>query len=306
MNLLQSTPDISVVMGVRNAADTIESTIESLTSQQGPEFEIIVVDDGSTDDTAAILKTLAARDPRLRLFHSPPRGLTASLIDACSDARGQFLVRQDAGDWSLPGRFAKQIERLESSPEAVLCSCYVRFTVDDDVMIQIKQIPQELLQDGLTGPSQHGAVMMRRSAYIQAGGYRRMFYYAQDIDLWSRMAELGTHLVVPEVLYRSEASAGSISGSHRAEQARFHRIIVACTKARRSGASEEPFLRQAEQLSERCRKLRKSRRRMAAGHYFIGSCLMNSHPELARRYLNLALRDNPFHIRARLKLFRLH
>lgn len=305
MNLLQSTPDISVVMGVRNAADTIESTIESLTSQQGPDFEIVIVDDGSTDETATILKSLAASDSRLRLFHSPPRGLTESLIDACSAARGQYLVRQDAGDWSLPGRFAKQIERLEACPEAVLCSCYVRFTVDDNVMVQIKQIPQELLQDGLTGPSQHGSVMMRRSAYIQAGGYRRMYYYAQDIDLWSRMTELGPHLVVPEVLYRSEASAGSISGSHRAEQDRFHRIIVACTKARRSGASEEPFLRQAEQLSERCRKLSKSRWRMAAGHYFIGSCLANTHPELARRYLNLALCQNPFHVRARVKLLRL-
>ena len=306
MNLLNHYPDISVVMGVRNSADTIATTIDSLASQQGPSFEMIVIDDGSTDETGNILDSLASRDPRLRVFHRPQRGLTVSLIEACSEAKGRYLARQDSGDWSLPGRFAKQMQCLETAPEAVLCSSYVRCTVDDDVTIEVKRVSQEDLQDGLTGPAHHGSVMMRRSSYIDTGGYRPMFYYAQDIDLWSRFAETGCHLVIPEVLYRAEASPGSISGSRRAEQEQFHRIIVACANARRSGLSEASFLKKADQLSDRCRKLRPSRKRLAAGNYFIGSCLLPSHPDLARFYLEAALTNNPFHIRARLKLYQLY
>ena len=98
MNLLHPVPDISVVMGVRNAADTITSTLESLFSQQGPSFEIVIVNDGSTDQTPVILDSLAVRDPRLRVIHAQPRGLTVSLIDACEAAQGRYLARQDAGD----------------------------------------------------------------------------------------------------------------------------------------------------------------------------------------------------------------
>jgi len=305
MNSFQFKPDVSVVMGVRNAADTIASTVESLTSQQGPSLEILIVDDGSTDDTGIILQSLASRDSRLRVLSGPPRGLTACLIDGCSAAQGRYIARQDAGDWSLPGRFAAQLECLEASSGAVLCSTHVRCTVGDDITIELKQVPEESLQDGLTGPAHHGSVMMRRDAYFKSGGYRSMFYFAQDIDLWSRLTELGSHLVVPKVLYRAEASPGSISGSRRAEQEQFHRMIVACTNARRSGASEAPFLLEAEQLSQRCRQLRRSPKRIAAGNYFIGSCLLSSHPELARNYLKAAIKNNPLHLRARLKLMRL-
>jgi glycosyltransferase involved in cell wall biosynthesis len=305
MNLTNAAPDISVVMGVRNAEDTIASTLASLTSQQGPSFEVIIVDDGSTDKTLATLQDLALRDDRLRVFHASPRGLTVSLIDACAAARGRYLVRQDAGDWSLPGRFEKLMACLEANSDAVLCSSYVRCIVDDDVTISVKKVPPEKLQDGLTGPACHGSVMMRRSAYERAGGYRSMFYFAQDLDLWSRLTELGSHLVVPEILYKAEASPGSISGSRRVEQEKFYNLIVACTKARRTGASEAPFLLKAEHLAQRCRRLRRSRRRIAAGNYFIGSCLEAEHPDLARRYLQAALANNPLHLRARFKLQRL-
>jgi len=158
------------------------------------------------------------------------------------------------------------------------------------------------LADGLTGPAIHGSVMMRRSAYERAGGYRPMFYFAQDIDLWSRMVELGSHLVVPEVLYEATLSPGSISGSRRREQEAFHALIVAATRARRGGQPEAPVLEEAEALSERCRGLRAQPRRQADGAYFIGACLSRERPDLARQYLRQALALNPWHLKARLKL----
>jgi hypothetical protein len=147
--------------------------------------------------------------------------------------------------------------------------------------------------------------MMRRSTYEQAGGYRAAFYYAQDIDLWSRMVELGPHLVVPEVLYEATLSPDSISGTRRQEQQQFHALIVGATEARRSGDSEQPWLAEAEALSERCRHAPRNPLREAAGAYFIGACLVDEHPDLARSYLLQAVKLNPWHWKARLKLSRL-
>jgi len=301
-----SSPLVSVVMGVRNSADTLPSTLASLTDQLGVYFEIVVVNDGSSDATGEILADLAGQDARLRVVTRPGQGLTRSLIDGCALARGTFIARQDAGgDRSLPGRLARQVFCLEEHPEASLCSSHARLVVPEGATAAINTVDETTLADGLTGPAYHGSVMMRRSTYEQAGGYRAAFYYAQDIDLWSRMVELGPHLVVPEVLYEATLSPDSISGSRRQEQQQFHALIVGATEARRSGDSEQPWLAEAEALSERCRHAPRNPRREAAGAYFIGACLLDEHPDLARSYLLQAVKLNPWHWKARLKLSRL-
>lgn len=276
-------PLVSVVMGVRNGATSLAATLDSLTGQEGVNLEIVVINDGSSDDTGALLAARAAAEPRLRVLERPGRGLTRSLIEGCQAARGSFIARQDAGDLSLPGRLLRQLRCLKQHPEASLCSTHVRLVVPEGATVRVNAPEPAELADGLTGPAIHGSVMMRRSAYARAGGYRPMFYFAQDIDLWSRMVELGTHLVVPEVLYEATLSPGSISGSRRREQ-------------------EAPVLKEAEALSERCRGLRAQPRRQADGAYFIGACLSREHPDLARRYLRQALALNPWHLKARLKL----
>jgi len=301
-----SSPLVSVVMGVRNSADSLPSTLASLTDQLGVDFEIVVVNDGSSDATGEILADLAGQDARLRVVTRPGQGLTRSLIDGCAFARGTFIARQDAGgDRSLPGRLARQVLCLEEHPEASLCSSHARLVVPEGATAAINTVDETALADGLTGPAYHGSVMMRRSTYEQAGGYRAAFYYAQDIDLWSRMVELGPHLVVPEVLYEATLSPDSISGSRRQEQQQFHALIVGATEARRSGDSEQPWLAEAEALSERCRHAPRNPLREAAGAYFIGACLLDEHPDLARSYLLQAVKLNPWHWKARLKLSRL-
>lgn len=298
------TPLVSVVMGVRNGAASLDTTLASLCTGQDLDLEIVVVNDGSTDATASILDAWAARESRLRVLHREGRGLTRSLIEGCATAQGQYIARQDAGDISLPGRLQHQLQTLEADQDAGLCSTHVRLVVEEGVTVTVNRLPEEALADGLTGPAIHGSVMMRRSAYEQAGGYRSAFYYAQDLDLWSRMVEAGTHRVVPELLYEASIAPGSISGSRRREQEAFHALIVGATAARRSGASEAPWLERAERLSQQCRQARRSPRREARGAYFIAACLEAEHPALARRYLEQALELNPWHLRARLRLLR--
>jgi glycosyltransferase involved in cell wall biosynthesis len=301
------TPLVSVVMGVRNGGSELAETLESLTTQQGVGYEIIVVNDGSTDGTADLLAEWSARDPRLVVLHRSGRGLTASLIEGCQLARGTYLARQDSGDRSLPGRLAAQVACLQADPEASLCSTFVRLLVPEGATLTVNSPDEATLADGLTGPAHHGSVMMLKSIYEKAGGYRLAFHYAQDIDLWTRLVELGTHRVVPHILYEATVAPGSISGSRRKEQEEFYAYIVNLTHARRQGLSESSWLAKAEALSVSCKNgVFKGRRKGAAnGAYFIAACLENENPQLAAKYFRQALDLNPLHMKARLKLFRL-
>jgi len=302
--MTSAAPWVSVVMGVRNGIDSLEATLTSLTQGQNLDFEVIVINDGSTDQTAPLLERLAGQDPRIRVLNRQGRGLTRALIEGCQEARGFYIARQDAGDRSLPGRLEAQVACLQEDPEAALCSCHVRQVIPEGVTTRIQQVAEDKLADGLNGPAAHGTVMMRRDAYERVGGYRSSFYYAQDIDLWSRLVECGRHRVLPEVLYESTISPGSISGSRRREQEQFHHLIVGATRARRAGQSESQWLEQAERLSSSCRKAPRDPRREANGAYFIAACLASEHPELSRRYLARTLALNPWHLKARLRRLR--
>ncbi|MCP9927899.1 glycosyltransferase family 2 protein [Cyanobium sp. CH-040] len=306
-----SAPQVSVVMAVRNGGPSLAATLESVLSQGDVPLEFVVVDDGSTDHTPELLAQHAARDSRLHVITTAPRGLTQALISGCEAAQGQWIARQDAGDQSMPGRLARQLALVRADPSAVLCSSAARFVVpsrpgagaeESPLELFVSRIPELRLQSGLEGPSHHGSVMFSRAAYRQVGGYRAPFYFAQDIDLWSRLVELGRHRVHPEVLYQADASPGSISGQHRREQLNFHALIRRASAARRRGLSETPWLAKAERLSARCPDSRTEIRRKARGAYFIAACLRGRHPQACRAYLREALRLDPLHLRARLRL----
>ena len=108
---------ISVVIAVRDGARYLEPSLASVLQQQGTAFELIVVDDGSTDATGAMLDRLASQDSRLVVVHAEPRGFTAALSEAIARSQGRYLARHDADDLSLPGRFEQQARFLDDHPE---------------------------------------------------------------------------------------------------------------------------------------------------------------------------------------------
>jgi glycosyltransferase involved in cell wall biosynthesis len=293
-------PLVSVVMGVRNGGAALLESINSILEQRGVEFEFIIIDDGSTDDTESVLSDVCANDSRVKLIKRKPSGLTISLIEGCKAANGKYIARQDAHDYSLPNRLSNQVATLEANPDASMSSSHVKFITQERATVFTKLNTDSIVNDGLSGII-HGSTMFRKDSYFKVGGYRHQFYYAQDVDLWSRLVEVGEHIVIPEVLYENCLYPGSISGSKRKEQIALHKLITKATRARRSGADESIWLNKAFIFSNKCRKNTAHKGDNSNGAYFIGSCLARSNPLLAKKYFDMSIKSNPFNLRARLK-----
>jgi glycosyltransferase involved in cell wall biosynthesis len=306
------TPAVSVVMSVYNGATTLAATMDSVLSQEGVDFEFIVIDDGSGDGSEVLLDGYSRRDDRVRVIHQDHKGLTPALIRGCSAARGKYLARQDAGDESLAGRLARQWDFLEANPSVVLTSVGTRFIgpegefLYDAVQVgdELQRGLEQLTAERLRGPSHHGSTMFRQAAYKAVGGYRDQFFVAQDLDLWTRLAEAGRCVATPEVLYEATWQLGALSHLHRRQQVLAVRTICACRERRRRGQSEQPVLGRLG--GGRARPVRRwnTPRGLsdARFHYFIGSLLAPHHADDARRHLRQAVRSWPWHVKAWVKL----
>jgi len=302
-----SEPRVSVVMSVYNGASSLRKSIESILSQEGVELEFVVIDDGSTDCSGAIVDELADRDSRIRVVHQSNTGLTRALIRGCAMATGTYIARQDCGDLSLPGRLLAEVQLMEAHPKAALVSCGTRILGPKgeslyDVLIPEEEATSKLLADDpdvLRGPW-HGSVLFRRDVYERSGGYRREFYFAQDLDLWTRLVEHGTHQVSPSILYQASFTLGSISSLQRRNQLACKRLIVECARLRRAGMDEANTLAQACAISMDRRKSQSHD--VAAASYFVGMCLRNRGDPRSRQYFWDALRANPVHVKAVVRL----
>jgi hypothetical protein len=137
--------------------------------------------------------------------------------------------------------------------------------------------------------------------YEEVGGYRPEFYFAQDLDLWLRLAERGQHIVIPEILYQATVGITSISGLFRSEQVETARLILECGRLRREGRSEATALEAARRIRPSKRR-RNERRGRARALYFIGVCLKRRHNPRAQDYFRRALRTYPLHLKSAARL----
>ena len=153
--------------------------------------------------------------------------------------------------------------------------------------------------DSMTGPH-HGTVMFRKSSYNAVGGYRPQFYFAQDLDLWSRLIETGRLGWVHQGLYQVRFTADSISAKNREEQHKLKKIIEACTRLRRKGDSEDALLKNAEKI--RPPHLSSGNKSSWEAEYFIASCLHRRKDPIAMSYFWNVVRKKPVSIKAWYKL----
>jgi len=306
-------PTVSVVMGVYNDAERVGASVRGILAQTFRDFELVVVDDGSTDGTREVLDRLAITDPRVVLLSKPNGGLTKALIAGCTMARGEFIARQDSDDYSLPTRLEKLVALLSTNASLGFVSSGTEYVGPaDEYLFSITrttdpQIATQRLLFDREGPPAHGSVMFRRTLYEQVGGYRPQFYYSQDSDLWLRMAEVSQIGYVDEVLYRHRKESGSISGARRSVQSQFAGIAHACRATRLAGRSEAELLDEARQLCDATIESIGMQRADSepdrhAINYMIGSQLAQNGDPRARAYLLRVLKTRPTHARAWIRL----
>jgi glycosyltransferase involved in cell wall biosynthesis len=193
-------------MPVYNAQAYVRQATESILNQTFGDFEFIIINDGSTDDSRKILEELARRDARIRLVSRPNTGYTKALNEALGMARAPYLARMDADDISLPDRFEKQLEYLRAHPECVLVGSRI-LTIDPfgsplyepRHKLVHEAIEAELLA-GVGWAIVHPASMMVREVVDALGGYRPEMEPSEDLDLFLRLAEKGKIANLPEVL----------------------------------------------------------------------------------------------------------
>jgi glycosyltransferase involved in cell wall biosynthesis len=205
---------VTVLMAVHNGERHLRAAVESVLGQTFRDLELLVVDDASTDGSRAIVESYG--DPRARVVvNAENLGLTRSLNRGLAEARGVYVARQDADDVSAPDRLARQVGELERRPElALLASSYRRIDDDGrdaggrDVPLTPVGIRWRLL---FLNAFTHSSVVFRRSVVEELGGYDESVVYAQDYDLWSRIAERHEVAALPEYLVSYRRSAVSMT-----------------------------------------------------------------------------------------------
>lgn len=205
-------PRVSVVLPVFNAAATIRRAVESIRAQRWTNWEMVAVDDGSTDGTSEILRELARVEPRIRIIEQVHAGVAAAANAAAGAARGELIARMDADDVSHPERLAEQVAWLDApaNREVGVVGCLVEFggdrAVGEGYALHVDWVnslvtPEQIsLRRFVEAPLANPSVLFRRELIAQYGGYRDGDF-PEDYELWLRWLDAGVRMAkVPRVL----------------------------------------------------------------------------------------------------------
>ena len=310
---LSPVPRVSVLLPLRDGERFVREAVDSILAQTFTDFELIVVDDGSTDGGPDLVRSYD--DPRLRLVTLPVAGgISRALHAGLAVSTAALVARMDADDVSLPERFAAQVAFLAAHPEVVAVGV-TPVLMDQDgggqrpypLLTRDAELRRRLTDKG---PFCHGSVLMRRSALEAAGGYRSEQEPAEDYGLWLRLAAHGQLANLPQALYRLRIGDHSVSFRQQARQQ--DRLVQLRQQAR--AALGDPALRWAG--------LRAGRRFYRAEQHGSGldleACfvrethelvcldLLRRGPLLAGRNLLLALALSPFNLRRLRQMWRFY
>jgi glycosyltransferase involved in cell wall biosynthesis len=201
-------------MSVYNGEKYLEQAIESILDQTFRDFEFIIINDGSTDETSQILQRKQRSDARINIYDQENRGLIASLNKGCRLAKGKYIARMDADDISVPDRFENQVNHLENHPETGVLGTWIKI-IDQGGAPQFSwRYPTDpslvkwtlLFRDCVAHPS----VMMRRQALLSLNFYRPEALHVEDYDLWARATTRTQIANLPQFLYIYRAWEGNI------------------------------------------------------------------------------------------------
>ena len=228
-------PLVSVVMITCNVERFLAEAIESVLSQSFRDFEFIIVDYGSTDKSKDIAASFAAKDSRVRLSEIPQCSYIEAKIASCSLPKGRYIAIQDADDVSLPERLKAEVDFMEKHPQIGLLGAAVQWidsqgkflTTAEDYPTEDQEI-RSLLKE--RNPFWHPTVLIRREAFVRAGGYRVAFTQSDDYDLWLRISEYYQCANLKQVVLKYRIHPQQLSLRKRREQ-------ILCVLAAQASAS---------------------------------------------------------------------
>jgi glycosyltransferase involved in cell wall biosynthesis len=228
-------------MAVRDGAAHVAEAVEGILAQTFTDFELVVLDDGSTDDTTEILARLS--DPRLVVVRNEENlGLTRSLNRGLALAHGEYVARHDADDRSRPERLERQVALLEASRDVVLCGTWAVLTDREGRPLGTFAPPSGGSELARLLPTAnqfvHGALLFRRRPIEELGCYRAAFRYAQDYDLVLRASERHRLANVPQPLYELRLHPGAIGFARAALQQRYVALAQQLARERRAGVPD--------------------------------------------------------------------
>lgn len=209
-------PSVTVLMSVYNGERWLSESIQSVLDQTFADFEFIIVNDGSIDQSLQIINQYAEQDLRVRLFDKPNTGLADSLNYGIARAKGVWIARQDADDVSEPDRLRKQWEFAQSIHGVVLIGSGFVLMEEEGKVGRKYTLPRNhmRLKRWLISGKRffpHSSAFFNRDIVQKIGGYRPRIQRAQDRDLWLRLVESGTVVCVDETLVKIRRHAKQIS-----------------------------------------------------------------------------------------------
>jgi glycosyltransferase involved in cell wall biosynthesis len=217
---------ITVLLPVYNAGPALKLAIDSVLAQSFRDFELLIIDDGSTDGSRDLIRACATTDVRVRtVLHERNMGLAATLNQGLQIASGGLVVRMDQDDEALPERLAHQLEFMQLHTEVLVAGSAVYHMgarPEFDRLVTPPTSPDELRETlQRYNCMYHPSVIMRRDAIVQMGGYRAEFRNAEDYDLWLRVSQLGALANSPRPLLRYRFSGSGMTLGRKWEQLSF-------------------------------------------------------------------------------------
>lgn len=224
-------PLLSIILPVFNGGKYLRDAIASILSQTFKDFELIILNDGSTDSSLEIIRSLASQDPRIVVVNRENRGLVATLNEGIALAKAAYIARMDADDIALQDRLIQQIQYMADHPQVVALG--TGYTLIDEDENLIKSFRPESENNKLQSlalerstPICHPTAIFVKSAFCSVGGYREHAYLAEDLDLWLRLGEIGEIRNLPEVHLYYRQHGASISESKQEKQLQIMDTVV--------------------------------------------------------------------------------
>jgi hypothetical protein len=247
---------VTVLLPVYNGSGTLVETIDSVLAQSHRDFELLVVDDRSTDGSGDLVDAAAARDQRIRLVrHDRNVGLAATLNEGLALARHDLVARIDQDDVALPERLAVQLAFMRAHPQLAVAGSWVYHmgaTPRHDRLVRLPIEPPDVRRALASANCvYHPSVMLRRDVILGLGGYRAAFANAEDYDLWLRVARVAEIANVARPLLRYRFSLGGMTLARKWEQMYYVCLAQVNDQVRGDVAPAEALAREVADLIDR-------------------------------------------------------